>query len=155
MSRRNHAERMADFEKQFRAGTKLAVLHALCEYVCSHPEKPVPDWVKDEFAKALYEVTSARVASFDDVFGKTLPKGKHLRARRSRLELREKVWRECMERRADGAGISGDLFGAVAEKLKIPQRQVSEMFYELKRAGRPVVERGRRFMGSPIFTPKN
>jgi hypothetical protein len=65
-----HAARMAEFKSLFDAGDKRALPHALCECVCSYPQKPVPEWVRQEFAKAMYAITMARAASWDDVFGK-------------------------------------------------------------------------------------
>jgi hypothetical protein len=153
--KRDHAAEMVALEKQFHSGRKRAVLDALLVCVCAIPAKPVPRWVAQAFAKAVYEVTSAHVASWDDVFGEPLPKGRHLKARRRRLRLRDLVWRECMERRADGAGTSDKLFNEVAENLRITLREVRELFYEMK-ASRPLVKKGRRFLGvHPIITPKN
>jgi hypothetical protein len=65
-----HAARMAEFASQFYAGDKRALPHALCECVCSYPEKPAPEWARQELAKAMYAVTMARAASWDDVLGK-------------------------------------------------------------------------------------
>jgi hypothetical protein len=152
--KRDHAAEMVALEKEFHSGRKRAVLDALVVCVCAIPAKPVPRWAAQALAKAVYDVTSAHVASWDDVFGNPLPKGRHLKARQRRLRLRDLVWRECMERRADGAGTSDKLFNEVAEKLRITPREARELFYEM-RATRTLVERGRRFLGAPVITPKN
>jgi hypothetical protein len=159
MSRDDHAKRMAEFQREFEVGKKEALLYALAECVGSSPELPIPNWVTEMFEIALWNATTGRIASWDDVFGKPLPKGKQLAAKRRRLELREKVWKNCWSRIERGAAIEPALFEAVAGELHIGTRQVRELFYELKRAGRrrpqTADEVGKIVRSIAPLTPKN
>jgi hypothetical protein len=136
MRQDDHTKRMAEFQRQFDAGANQAMLYALAECVLSSPELPIPEWVKKAFEQAVYKVMTAQVASWDDVFGRPLPKGKQLAATQRRLKLREQVWQRCWWRIYRGAKIDQGLFEAVARELRVGERQVRELYYELKGAGR-------------------
>ena len=93
-----HAASMAEFKSLFDAGDKRALPHALCECVCSYPEKPVPEWARQELAKAMYAVTMAQAASWDDVFGKP-HEGHKVPALRTQRALQYKIKKRVLELR--------------------------------------------------------
>ena len=75
---------MAALERQFRSGKKRAVLDAVFVCVCAYPQKPLPTWANRAFAKAIFDVTMAKAASWDDVFGVPHPRRKILQIQKQR-----------------------------------------------------------------------
>ena len=111
-----HAARMAEFKRQFDAGDKRALPHALCECTCSYPAKRVPKWLRQEFAKAMYAVTMAKAASWDDVLGKP-HKGRQVEALRNERALSYWVVKRVLELRRQKPRPK-DIFQKVADEAK-------------------------------------
>lgn len=128
---RDHAAEMAAMHRQFKSGKKRKVLDALYLCVCSLPEKPVPDWAKLEFSKAMHDVAMAKAVSWDDVFGEPHRSRKIQQIRKQRA-LEWKVFdrvRELRSQRPKPKKIND----TVAEEFKIDPRQVKRWFEDVQK----------------------
>jgi len=92
-----------------------AVLLAIRE--CAEHRLAMPDWLAHEFINQVHRVTSGQVASWDEVFGRPLPKGRHLETRRSAYLNQFSVLKKVTELRASGLPVGKGLFEMAAEQL--------------------------------------
>ena len=96
--KRDHDAEMAAFERQYKAGDKRVILHALAQCICSFPSKPVPPWARHVLAAAMYEITMAKVKSWDQVFDKP-HKGRKIDQLRQQRQLRSLVTKRVLDLR--------------------------------------------------------
>lgn len=129
---RDHDIEMAALKLQFDDGQKAAPLCALDVCLSSRPQKPVPQWAIEALGKALYDVTMAKAASWDDVFGK--PHKKRKRAQlQTEYRLRSHVAKRVMELRRQKPKPK-DIFQKVADHFKIGRPTCKRYFErEMKR----------------------
>lgn len=76
--------RLAEYAKSFAKGDTHALMAAI--RVCANHDLPLPDWASRAYIAAFDKVNHYGVDSWDDVFGRPVPKGQH----RARLEFEKR-----------------------------------------------------------------
>jgi hypothetical protein len=69
--------------KEYEAGNQTALLPMIL--ICVQDQKPLPDWAGTAFENAYHLVVTGGARSWDDVFGKPYPKGKHVHSSSGKL----------------------------------------------------------------------
>jgi hypothetical protein len=69
--------------KECEAGNITALLPMIL--ICVEHQKPLPDWAGTAFENAYHLVVTGGARSWDDVFGKPYPKGKHVHSSSGKL----------------------------------------------------------------------
>jgi hypothetical protein len=103
--------------------------------ICANHDLPLPEWAAKAYIKAYDAVNNAREKSWDVVFGKPYPKGRHLKATREKRMLKFAVLNEVnatLQNNPDTA-IDEYLFEVVGEKFNIKKTLASEYYYEAKK----------------------
>lgn len=132
----------ADLEAQYKSGDKAALIEAI--YMCANAEIPLLQWIEKAFRRGYQQVLSLNLQSnsWDDVFGKPLPKGSHLNALKKHRNMRPVVWGEV--RKLINAGIinkkgvttlrpiDSGLFEEVGKKLGLGKTLTEDLYYEFK-----------------------
>jgi len=118
-------------EEILRTGSGLDVLRAIS--VCAMRDVVMPEWLAIEFMKRYRSVTHARVASWDEAFGRPYPKGAHLSTLRTERKMAPEVYRAVNALRRSGKGIGKMLFEEVGEKLGLSATQTDRLYYQEKR----------------------
>lgn len=113
---------------RFEAGDKNALLGAI--RICANHDLVMPDWVARAFIRAYDKVLRHQVATWDDAFGRPLPKGKHLSAARKKREKSPAVWLEVRHMVEAGWPIDEGLFEQVGNKLGLGKTQAAEFYYD-------------------------
>lgn len=138
--------RLDSYEARHAAGEKYAMMIAL--RVCANHDLPMPRWLSSAYIAAFDAINNYRAASWEEVFGAALPKGKHLKSLRNRRERVFKVGNEITNRllragvpsatekptRKRALPVGEELFESVASELNLTTRQVKEAYTAYKRA---------------------
>jgi hypothetical protein len=95
------------------ARDKRALLEALD--VCFAVDIPVPSWLREAFSGAYHSVPK----TWDDAFGRPVPKGKGTGKTRRFKEIRYKLYVSIEERHARGEAKDNELFKAVGNDFGI------------------------------------
>ena len=117
----------------FESGDNAALLHAVM--VSFRHEIEPPEWVKQSFIASYDRVLSLMVGSWDEAFGRAIPKGKHLQKLRQRRKLRPLAYRlvtEILENEPE-TPIDDGLFERVGAELNIGKTLAAELYYEVKK----------------------
>lgn len=80
----------------FEGGDSFTLMRAI--RLCANHDLVMPDWVRRGFILAFDKVNGYRAKSWDEVFGKPLPKGANLNALRKKREKSILVWNEVHRR---------------------------------------------------------
>lgn len=122
------AQKLAELHRQHDAGDRFALMAALRE--CARCGMAMPDWVAAGYIKAHDMVLNYRAKSWDEAFGRPIPKGAHLNALRRRRQLRHRVWGEVFRamRANPGRPIDKGLFEEIAERLGIGATYCEELY---------------------------
>jgi hypothetical protein len=119
-------------EDSYAKGDEGALLAAVRE--CANHDVVLPPWVAREFIRRYDQVLTCRVASWDDAFGRPLPKGRSLAAARKRRDKRFAVVMEVRKRRKRGSPVDVGLFQEVGAALAISGSTARDLYYDtLKR----------------------
>lgn len=70
--------------------------------ICANHDLIMPEWLSRAFIKQYDKVLTVQVGSWDDAFGRPLPKGKHLTATRKRREMPVRVWMTARQMESEG-----------------------------------------------------
>jgi hypothetical protein len=111
-------------EMDFRNGDKSVLLGVIV--ICVHIGIPVPDWAR----RALWDAYTNPPKSWDDAFGRPLPKGKSAAVVRKH---REKEYGIVVDVGTAKAPIDGDLFKRVAKKYNISGATAKRIYYAANR----------------------
>lgn len=115
-----------------RTGSGLDVLRAVS--VCAMRDIVMPYWLSVEFLKRYRDATHARVAGWDEAFGRPWPKGVHLSTRRRARKYAPLVFKAVTALHSQGKAISKELFADVAADLHLKNATlVEDLYYEEKR----------------------
>lgn len=112
---------------RLNAGDRNAVLGAL--RICANHGLPMPDWLARAFIQGYDLVLSRQTGSWDDAFGKPVPKGAHLAAMRKRRNKATAVWLEVRKLHAEGWPIDDGLFEKAGKRLGIGKTLAGEFYY--------------------------
>jgi hypothetical protein len=113
--------------QRFAEGDKTALLAAM--HQCLLLNKPVPEWLRLAFVEAYQEATGFNIRSWDEVFGKPVESGAHLKARREYAGLRYAV-AMGVAMRAPSQKIEKGLFESIGAELGISGTKASEIYYD-------------------------
>jgi hypothetical protein len=80
------AEVLEILKEIFDGDNKWPLLDAI--YRCLQLRRPVPEWLRVAFLDAYEARARFEIRSWDEVFGKPVPKGTHLETERRNAELR-------------------------------------------------------------------
>jgi hypothetical protein len=75
--------------RDFEAGHREVLLATI--YACLEFRRPMPEWLQVAFRDAYEAAQQFKIRSWDDVFGRPVPKGKHLATESRNLWLRHYV----------------------------------------------------------------
>jgi hypothetical protein len=107
---------IARFRREIDAGNKGAILDAIA--YCIEKRRPIHRHIAYNFLNSYFGVRWHRYRSWDDVFGRPVPKGAQLIALRRHRALRMAV-AVAVEARVDaGEPIDKTMFDAIAEELR-------------------------------------
>jgi hypothetical protein len=124
-------ELWAKHEQKMRADYESGNKHALAELIsmCATYGRVIPRWAGGEFYRAVRKVERLEVASWDEVFGRPLPKGKRLSAERRKRAMVSPVMQGVARRCADGEVLSKELFVRVGKDVGASGTVVEEVYY--------------------------
>lgn len=124
------AQRLKYWFGIFTEGKKEAILKALS--ICSMHSFPIPQWCARAYLEAFKKVASYKTGSWDDVFGKPLPKGKHLEAKRKYKVKGPLVYQKIKQIKNANPSIPIDasLFETVGKELGISKTTAGRYYYE-------------------------
>jgi hypothetical protein len=111
--------------KKFEDGDKSALLYAI--YYCLLMQRPLPDGLRLAFLDAYESAARFEIRSWDDVFGRPVPKGTHLKTEKRKAELRSLVLERVREL---GEPIDRGLFDKIGEELGIPGSTIDDLYYD-------------------------
>ena len=115
-------------EKQFHSGNSRALIQTIFWY--SQARRPIPDWAVAAISKAYMQIASGRALSWDEVFGKLHPKGRHRSALKDDYDKMFKVYLLVEN---SGEFIEPALFWSIGKKLGIGARRCSDLYYKQKK----------------------
>lgn len=120
-------------EEEFNSGNKWALMNALM--ACAHSRAPMPGWASKAYLAAFEACRTAKVKSWDDVFGEPWPKGTSRTATHRRLTTMWPLFHEINKRKIGNPAlpIGVALFEEVGQQFGIGKTLASEFYYEAKR----------------------
>ena len=124
---RDPVARLDRLSQRYIEGEKSALIEAI--QLCGEKKIVMPEWVVNEFIKAIDRWTNFDVKTLDEAFDLNLSKGKHLGALKTK---KKKMWMAYLIVKAlSGIGKPIDEALEIAsEKLKIGKTLTSEYYYE-------------------------
>jgi hypothetical protein len=114
----------------YEAGDKSEIMY--CLSFCIRNCIPIPEWLRQAFNGAYHAALMHKVASWDDVFGKPLAKGKWLATAKRNLQLGSKIAHLIQKRRR--AGKTAD-FNAVGMDVGVGSTVAKDAYYNFEREG--------------------
>ena len=121
----------AVFREAYERGKKNVVLETV--RIAIELRQPIPEWAAKAFV-AAYDQVMETGASWDDVFGRPHPKGKHRHT--FRLESRKYEIYDLVQKlhKIEGKPIGNDLFSHVGRKTGIGGATiVRDLYYRVQR----------------------
>lgn len=103
-------------ERRFNDGDPSATIHALRK--CLSLRTPLPKWLCKALIQQTDKIMNYESRSWDEVFGRPVPKGAHLSALREQKKLSPLVWTEVSQRK-ERSETDEVAIEAVAEKFNI------------------------------------
>lgn len=122
---------LEDERARFEAGDKNALLGAV--RTCAQHGLVMPDWLASAFIRGYDQVLNLRTGSWDDAFGKPIPKGAHLAALRKKRAKTPAVWLAIQDAKRQGCAIDMKLFDEIGARLGLGKTLVAEYFYGTKK----------------------
>ena len=132
---------LEQLSEQYEQGNQFALMLAI--RVCANHDLIMPRWVGDGYIAAFDTILNYRSGSWDDVFGRPIPKNAHLSALKKKRNLEFAVFNEIVrirqcERNSCGAipPLDAWLFERVGKPFGIGKTLAEEYYYGvLKKAG--------------------
>jgi hypothetical protein len=119
------AEVLGFLKEIFEGGSKWALLDAI--YHCLLMKRPLPEWLRAAFLHTYEARTRFEIRSWDEVFGRPVPKSTHLTKERRNAEWRFRILERVREL---APPIDKGLFEQIGEELGISGTTVSEIYYD-------------------------
>jgi len=129
-------------KREFVAGDKSKLLFAI--HACLDLGRPMPEWVRVAFLCAYQAAERFEIRSWDEVFGRPVPKGTHLKPNKRDAALPLIIVEQVEALRAEGRKICKDLFKEIGKEWGISATRASEIYY----ANRSYRRRPRRLKAS-------
>jgi hypothetical protein len=119
------AEILDILEERFNAGDKSALLDAI--YHCLLMKRPLPEGLRTKFLHTYESRARFEIRSWDEVFGRPVPKSTHLEKERRNAEWRFRILERVREL---APPIDKGLFDQIGKELGISGTTVSEIYYD-------------------------
>src|SRR5215813_3983964 len=103
-------------KEKFESGNKTALLYAI--YHCLLLRRPLPEWLRLAFLHTYEARARFEIRSWDDVFGRPVPKGMHLETEKRNAELRPLIIERVQALKAERP-IDKGLFEEIGRDLKL------------------------------------
>jgi hypothetical protein len=111
-------------EARFKAGTEAALARMILQ--CAATSQPMPAWAADAYVEGFTAILYGKLASWDDVFGRAHPKGRHRKSVQIDLMAHEVYCQVC--------NIDNVLFERVGRKLGVGGKStVARLYARVKR----------------------
>jgi hypothetical protein len=117
-------------KRSFESGDKSTLLWTI--YACLEMRRPIPEWLRVAFLNAYEARERFEIRSWDEVFGRPVPKGTHLRPNKREAEFRSIIV-EHVEALAAKQKVNKELFKEVGKEWGINATRVSEIYYSNRR----------------------
>jgi hypothetical protein len=117
-------------KRSFEAGDKSTLLWTI--YACLDMRRPIPEWVRVAFLNAYEARGRFEIRSWDEVFGRPVPKSTHLKPNKREAELRLIIV-EHVEALAAKQKVNNELFKEVGKEWGINSTRVKEIYYSNRR----------------------
>jgi hypothetical protein len=111
-------------EEGYQSGEKDALMAALA--ICAVYDLRIPLWVRLPLGVSYFQT---RPESWDDIFGRPVPKGKSVRAFNRHRHADLRVVKRVKELAAQGTGVDDDLFAVVGKEFGMSAGGVKEVYY--------------------------
>ena len=121
------AEILDILEERFNAGDKSALLYAI--YHCLLMKRPLPEWLRTKFLHTYEAHARFEIRSWDEVFGRPVPKSTHLETEKRKAELRLVIIQRVEALKAERPVDKG-LFEQVGRELEISGTVASDIYYD-------------------------
>jgi hypothetical protein len=115
-------------KERFEAGDKSALLFAI--YHCLLLKRSLPEWLRLAFLHTYEAHARFEIRSWDEAFGRPVPKGTHLETEKRNAELRPLIIERVQALKAQGRPIDKGLFEKIGRDLKLAGTTVSEIYYD-------------------------
>src|SRR5262245_4449646 len=115
-----------NLKSSFEGGDKSKLLWTI--YACLVSRRPIPEWVRVAFLNAYEAAEGFEIRSWDEVFGRPVPKGAHLKPNKRETELRLIIV-EQVEALAAKQKVNDELFKEVGKEWGIGTTRVKEIYY--------------------------
>ncbi|MBL0934256.1 MAG: hypothetical protein IBJ07_05855 [Rhizobiaceae bacterium] len=115
------------------AGDELALFSTIAD--CARTGLALPRWAAGAFLNGYYAVRWRRAGSWDEAFGKPVPKGVHLAKANHRMKLKPKIYnavRDILDAEPS-TPIDDHLFERVGKECGCSRSVANEIYYEFKR----------------------
>jgi hypothetical protein len=117
-------------KRSFESGDKSTLLWTI--YACLEMRRPIPEWLRVAFMNAYEAKERFEIRSWDEVFGRPVPKGTHFKPNKRDAELRLIIV-EHVEALAAKQKVNKELFKEVGKEWGINATRVSEIYYSNRR----------------------
>jgi hypothetical protein len=114
-------------KERFEAGDKSALLSAI--YHCLLLKRSLPEWLRLAFLHTYEAHARFEIRSWDEVFGRPVPKGMHLETEKRNAELRPLIIERVQALKAERP-IDKGLFEEIGRDLKLAGTTVSDIYYD-------------------------
>ncbi len=118
-----------DLKEKYERGDRGALID-VAKHVAHHGLR-FPEWARTPFVHAWREVAHYRVSSWDDVFGRKIPKGRHRSRMEKEFRLAFQIYSEITgmrEKDKKSAPLSDDLFEQVGRRFGVAKTVCRELF---------------------------
>jgi hypothetical protein len=113
-------------KRQFEAGDKSVLLWAI--WSCLESRRPMPEWLRIAFLDAYEAAERFEIRSWDEVFGRPVPKSMHLKTEKRKEQLRWAIIARVKALKAERP-IDKGLFEQVGKELGISGTVASDIYY--------------------------
>lgn len=125
--KRNPQRSVEMARKNFEQGNNAELLRAIV--VCGDSGIPLPPWVVKAIGVAYRKARDLEIRSWDEVFGRPVPKGTHVASARKK-PLQQLVVRLAVdESRCAGEAVDEALFEEVGKRLGMGKTKASKLYY--------------------------
>jgi len=118
-------------KRSFEAGDKSTLLFAI--YACLDLRRPLPEWVRVVFLNAYEAAERFEIRSWEEVFGRPVPKGTHLKPKKRDAGLPLIIIDAVETLKKAGRKTDKDLFKQVGKEWGINATRASDIYYAARR----------------------
>lgn len=124
---KNSLTRLEACRKDYEIGRKQALIEAIA--ICATEGFSMPEWVAAPIREA-YADNRHHLKSWDDIFDKPKPSGKHAKKYREDKSLKIAIYADILRRKKEGEAIDKELLQKVGETYGIGLTKTTELYSE-------------------------